>query len=321
VVTADARAILTRAADHLGASRPLEGPQARVIRETWRQLIVASRPHEPAIAYVLPRTTESGYDALGSSFYEELPDGTPRFASPAAKAAYAREFGPYVPIPPKPRVESHAGPDQADPNYLNLSAHQVLTLPTNPAALKASLIVQSSGLIAQGEPHDLVYLASRLLAFGPTPPAVQAALARLLADLPGVRRVGTATIGGRRADILAFPPQHGAGLAQRLAFDRQTGTLLEELDVLTRRSSGYPSVAPGTVINAIAYSTTIAATIDTPVQPPAVTPADAPQPTNVATSTPSTVTRTRTKPTTKPGGPSSPGGGDSRRPSSHPGRS
>jgi hypothetical protein len=41
----------------------------------------------------------------------------------------------------------------------------------------------------------------------------------------------------------------------------------------------------------------------------------------VATSTPSAITATRTKPTTKPGGPSSPGGGDSRRPSSHPGPS
>lgn len=285
VGAADAQTILTQAADHLSAGRPLEGTQARVIRETWLQLIVASKPHKPPIAYVLPRTTESGFDARGSSFYEELPDGTPRFASAAAKAAYVREFGPYAAIPPKPRIENHAGPNQPDPNFLNLSAHQVLTLPTTPAALKARLIGQRSGLIAQSEPHDLVSLASRLLTFGPTPPAVQAALARLLADLPGVRRVGTATIGGHRADILAFPPQYGDGVSQRLAFDRQTGALLEELDVLTEGSPGYPGVAPGTIINAIAYSTAIAATIDSPVHPPAVPPVDGPRPTKVTTST------------------------------------
>jgi hypothetical protein len=278
VPTADAAAILARVAEHLGQGRALVGTQARVIRETWLQLVVNAAPHRPPVAYVLPRTTESGYDALGGSFYEELPDGSPRFANVAAKAAYVREFGPYVPIPPKPRIESHPGANPPDPNYLNLSAHAVLTLPSDPAALEARLVGQRSGLIAQDEPHDLVYLASRLLTFGPTPPAVQAALARLLATLPGVRRVGAARIGGRPADILAFPAARGVGVAERLAFDRRTGALLEEIDVLVTPGGGYPGVKPGTVINAIAYSTTIAPTLDTRVQPPAVTPADAPRP-------------------------------------------
>jgi hypothetical protein len=62
-----------------------------------------------------------------------------------------------------------------------------------------------------------------------------------------------------------------------LAFDLQTGALLEEIDVLSERSPGYPGLAAGTVINAIAYSTATAATLDTSIQPTAVTPADGPR--------------------------------------------
>jgi hypothetical protein len=152
----------------------------------------------------------------------------------------------------------------------------VLTLPSDPTALLARLRGQRRGLAEQSEPHDVVSLASRLLTFGPTPPT--AGLARVLATLPGVRRVGTATIGGHFADILAFPPPRGVGTGQRLAFDRRTGELLEEIDVLVRRSRALPSVASGTVINAIAYSTAVAPSLDTPVRPRAIMPADGPRP-------------------------------------------
>jgi hypothetical protein len=53
VLAADAQTILIRAADHLGAGPALEGTQARVIREGWLQLVVASKPGEPELAYVL----------------------------------------------------------------------------------------------------------------------------------------------------------------------------------------------------------------------------------------------------------------------------
>jgi len=272
VPSAEAAAILDRAATHLAAGSPLQGTQARVIREDMLQLIVDPGKHGATYRYVLPRTIESGFDALGNSFYEELPDGRPRFADAAADAAYIRAFGAYVPIPPKPRIEQHNGPDGADPNVLNLSAREVLTLPVDPAALKARLLGQSSSLESQDEPTDLVFLATRLLTFGPTPPAVQAALARLLATLPGVHRIGTATIGGRRADILSFPG------AMQLAFDQRTGQLLEEIDLLPHRSSGYPGVAPGSVVDAIAYSTKVAPTIDTPTNVPGAIPVDGPRP-------------------------------------------
>jgi hypothetical protein len=154
----------------------------------------------------------------------------------------------------------------------------VLTLPSDPTALLARLRGQRRGLAEQSEPHDVVSLASRLLTFGPTPPTVRAGLARVLATLPGVRRVGTATIGGHFADILAFPPPRGVGTGQRLAFDRRTGELLEEIDVLVRRSRALPSVASGTVINAIAYSTAVAPSLDTPVRPRAIMSADGPRP-------------------------------------------
>ncbi|MFZ1995534.1 MAG: hypothetical protein WAU75_15590, partial [Solirubrobacteraceae bacterium] len=217
---------------------------------------------------------EEGYDGLGNAFYEEMPDGTPHFADPAD----VRRFGPYVPVAPKPRIEQHYGADQPDPNFLNLSAHDVLTLPADPAALRARLLRLRPGLAAQSENWAPVQLIARLLTFGPTPPAVQSALARVLATLPGVRRAGTATIGGHPADILAFPAPRGVGVAERLAFDRRTGMLLEEIDVLARRSRGYPGVAPGEVINAIAYSAAVAPTIHTAMNPPALTPADGPRP-------------------------------------------
>jgi hypothetical protein len=278
VPTAEAAAILSRAAQHLAQGSPLVGSQARVIREDWLQLVARADRHGRSYRYVLPRTTEEGYDALGNAFYEELPDGRPRFADAAAKSAYTLRFGRYLPIPPKPRIEQRYGPNAPDPNVLNLSAHDVLTLPTDPAALRARLLALRPGLAAQGEHWDPVGLISRLLTFGPTPPAVQSALAHILATLPGVHRAGTATIGGHRADVLAFPAPHGVGISQRLAFDRRTGELLEEIDVLVRRSRGLPGVNPGEVVNAIAYSPVVAPTIDTAVHPRPVTPVDGPRP-------------------------------------------
>ena len=278
VPTAEAAAILTRAAQHLAQSSPLSGSRARVIREDWLQLVTGRGGHGRPYRYVLPRTTEVGYDALGNEFYEEMPDGAPHFADAAAKAAYVRRFGPYRPIPPKPRIEQHYGVNGPDPDYLDLSAHEVLTLPPDPAALRARLLRLGPGLAAQSEHYDPVDLISRLLTFGPTPPAVQSALARVLAALPGVRRAGSAMIGGHLADILAFPASRGTGTSKRLAFDRRTGALLEEIDVLVRPSRGLPGVAPGEVINAIAYSSAVAPAIGTAVHLRPASPVGGPRP-------------------------------------------
>ena len=269
-VPSAAAAILTRAAAHLAAGSALHGAQARVIREDMLQLVGDQGKDGRTYYYVLPRAMESGFDALGNWFYVELPDGQPRFADPAAAAAYVRAVGPYVPVPPKPRLEQHHGTNTPNPDFLNLSAAQVMALPSDPKALKARLLAQARIIATQGEAHDLVYVASRLLTFGPTPPAVQAALARLLAKLPGVRHVGTASIGREVADVLSFPG------GTRLAFDRRTGQLLEEIDVLPHRSPGYPGLRSGTVVDVIAFTTRIAPTIDTRIKVPASMPVGAP---------------------------------------------
>lgn len=269
-VPSAAAAILNRAAAHLAAGGALRGAQARVIREDMLQLVGGQAKDGSTYYYVLPRTVEQGFDSLGNAFYEELPDGRPRFADAAAKAGYVRALGRYVAIAPKPRIEQHFGVDGSDPNVLNLSARQVLGLPTDPARLKARLQRQRPGLRAQADPESLVSMATRLLTFGPTPPAVQAAVARLLAQLPGVHRVGTERIGRRTADVLSFPG------GTRLAFDRRTGQLLEQIDVLARRSRGYPGVRPGTVVDVTAFTTRIAPTIDTPITVPASRPVQAP---------------------------------------------
>lgn len=269
-VPSAAAAILNRAAAHLAGGGALRGMRARVTREDILQLVGDEAKNGLTYYYVLPRTTQSGFDALGNWFYEELPDGQPHFADPGAKANYVRAVGRYVPVPPKPRLEQHYGVDTANPNFLNLSAHQVMTLPNRPAALKARLLKQAPVLASQSEPHDLVDLLSRLLTFGPTPPAVQAALARLLAEVPSVHRVGTVRIGRHLADILAFPG------GTRLAFDRGTGQLLEQIDVLPHRSSGYPSLRPGSIVDVIAFTTRIVPTINAPISLPASAPVDVP---------------------------------------------
>src|ERR1700722_1520289 len=134
VPSAEAAAILDRAATHLAAGTPLRGTQARVIREDMLQLVADPGKHGLSYHYVIPRTIEQGFDALGNEFYEEMPDGRPRFADAAAEAAYVRAYGPYAPISPKPRIEQHWGANGSDPNALNLSAREVLALPANPTA-------------------------------------------------------------------------------------------------------------------------------------------------------------------------------------------
>jgi hypothetical protein len=180
-------------------------------------------------------------------------------------------------VPPKPRIESHSGATVRDPNFLDLSPAEVLALPTQPGALRARLLAVRTRL-DPSEPRDLMDMASRLLVFGPTPPAVRSGLAKLLAELPGVRPLGQILIGGHEADLLAFPSQRHAPFEQRLAFDRQTGQLLETIDVLARPSRNYPGLPAGTVIDATAYSTAIAPTLDTSVHVPDITPAGGPTP-------------------------------------------
>ena len=70
----------------------------------------------------------------------------------------------------------------------------------------------------------------------------------------------------------------GVGISQRLAFDRRSGDLLEEIDVLVRRSRGLPGVKVGEVVDAVAYSAAVAPTSDTTVHPRSVAPVDGPRP-------------------------------------------
>jgi hypothetical protein len=277
VPAAQAKVILDRAAQHLADGVPLRGAQARIIRQDLVQLVYGRGPHGQRYSYVLARTLQSGYDERGGWFYEELPDGHPQFADAAARAAYLKQFGPYVPVPPKPRIESRGGADVRDPNFLDLTPAEVEALPTEPSALRARLLGVRSRQ-EPSDPRDLVDLASRLLIFGPTPPAVRAGLAKLLATLPGVHLVGQIRVGGHDADLLAFPPRQRGPFEQRLAFDRHTGELLETIDVLTHASRRYPTLRAGTVVDATAFSTVIAPTLDTPVHVPDVTPVGGPLP-------------------------------------------
>ncbi|QXJ23802.1 CU044_5270 family protein [Actinomadura graeca] len=102
---------------------------------------------------------------------------------------------------------------------------QIAGLPTDPAALKAALDkvwTQAGGRADQGVPTAVtVQEIADLLVSAPVPPAMQAALYRVLADLPISRSRGTVTDRlGRRG--VAFWADTGA-LDEKLIVDPRTG--------------------------------------------------------------------------------------------------
>ncbi|MEV3921034.1 hypothetical protein [Actinomadura coerulea] len=153
-----------------------------------------------------------------------------------------------------------------------LTLKEVQDLPDDPAALAEMFYTPLSptgvlGMRAKRVPpasHSLRVTAS-LLENVPLPPRVRAGLMRALADQPGVRSLGAAADPlGRTGVALAVdnpvakvdgeygaPPQERGEYRSRseLVFDRETGELLAELDVLTRPGGAYREQAPGFVIN------------------------------------------------------------------------
>jgi hypothetical protein len=254
-----AAAVLEHAAELLRDDRPLTGMQARVVRADSLQLVTQRDSSGHDHTYVLPRHREYRFDAQGGSSYKEFADGAPQFPTPDAKAAFDDAFGAYTPVAPKPRAMLTTDPGEPNPDTLGLSTHDVVNLPVEASALQARLTEVTTTLPGD-ESSSLEDLAVRLLVFGPTPPAVRAGLAELLAATPDVRKAGVERVGGREADVLAFGARDG--FARQVFVDRQTGAVLEERTVLTRVDPDLPGTQPGTVINAAAYTTAIVSSLD-----------------------------------------------------------
>ena len=270
-----AAAVLENAADLLRDDRPLTGAQARVVRVDSLQLVTRRDSGGHDHAYVVARRWEQRFDAQGRSSYEELADGAPRFATAAAKTAFEDAFGPYSSVAPKPRIVLTTEPQEPNPNTLGLSAQEVLNLPTEASALQARL-ARLAATVPSDESSTVADMAIRLLVFGPTPPAVRAGLAELLAATPGLHKVGVARVGDREGDVLALDVEYG--FVRQIVVDRQTGELLEERTILTHADPNLPGVRPGTVLNATAYTTAVVTSLDAPGHPAGTTPSGGPQP-------------------------------------------
>lgn len=258
-----AAAVLERAAQQLQDDRPLAPGQVRVVRVDMRQLVVQRDAAGRVHGFVLPRTWEERVDRDGQWSFGERPDGAPVFASAAARAAYEAAFGPYRAIAPKPAALG--GPhtaDEPDPGLLGLSANQVLTLPAEPAALRARLEALRSTQPADS-PSDVATMAVRLLAMGPTPPAVRAGLAEVLAQLPEVHVVGEEIVGHRLGTTLELPG--GDGWRTQTVIAADDGELLATRTVLTRPDPQVPGSRAGTVLDVRAYTTAITDSFAAPV--------------------------------------------------------
>jgi hypothetical protein len=144
----------------------------------------------------------------------------------------------------------------ADPSgrKRRLTRAQLENLPADPAKL-AKIVFPATTLPSGAKPRPLVP-AQRVIAIGallrqPITPKVQAALMRLLATQPGVRRVGTVTdpLGRKGVAVAgAWSNRPGYKSEEQLVFDAKTGAYLAGQEVLTTPGGIYKTQKPGFVI-------------------------------------------------------------------------
>ncbi len=124
-------------------------------------------------------------------------------------------------------------------------------LPTDPDALRAqlgALIARALGQARRPAGEAERELRGAVIGLleqtaAPTPPALQAALLRLLGQLPGVEARGTTTDSLGRRGVVVATTHIDLGQRHELVFDPTTGALLETRDVTTRATSLYPGMA------------------------------------------------------------------------------
>jgi len=258
-----AAAVLERAAEQLRDDRPLGPGEVRVVRVDMRQLVVQEDAAGHARGFVLPRAWEDRVDREGRWSWSAHPDGAPVFASDAARAAYEAAFGPYEPVSPKPAVmDATRSAEDPNPDLLGLSSNDVLALPADPGQLRARLEALRGAQPADG-PNDIATMAIRLLVMGPTPPALRAALAEVLAQLPGVRVAGEEVVGSELATTLDLPDHDG--WRTQVVIGARDGRLLATRTVLTEPDPQIPGSHAGMVLDLQVYSTAIVRSFAAPV--------------------------------------------------------
>jgi hypothetical protein len=128
-----------------------------------------------------------------------------------------------------------AGLVSAEPPGLNSSSQppwaQVAALPTEPAALRARLLILRDQPRSAAPDLDLFALIGRLLSESPSPPSLRAALIQVLGDDPDVRVIGKADdpLGrpGFALEWVSPPAVPGAQpVTMRILLDPATGRML-----------------------------------------------------------------------------------------------
>jgi len=246
-----------------------EGDGQRSSFSGWRT------PRQAFMAVTLPETRETWWGTSGRGRERvELGAKPISFPNPYARRAWLARHRDWAgDVTDQPRG-ANARPSAFSIGPVTTAALEAL--PTDPDALRARFLGSIERAFAQagrpvrGAQRELRWAVISLLeqTAAPTPPALQAALLRLLGQLPGVEPRGTTTDAvGRRGFVVATTYLE---LAQRheLVIDPATGALLETRDVTTRASSLYPGMntaetrqAAGTTIRATRVESAIVGSI------------------------------------------------------------
>lgn len=182
------------------------------------------------------------------------------------EAAWQRAGSPTTVKVPKPKpaeLQTTPGKLQGNPvdtaqmfaiGSRNVSLKQLNSLPTDPAALRKALLSDFDG--GGGDmPTDrgqwLLGVTASLVVDLPVSDSVRAAAYRLLAELPGVRELGTVRdVRGRTGQAVAFTqdsPQVGSSEV-RLIIDADTGRALAQEHRAVRPGGNWAWISPGALI-------------------------------------------------------------------------
>ncbi|CNE67220.1 Uncharacterised protein [Mycobacterium tuberculosis] len=196
--------------------------------------------------------------------------GSPKKAHiPDPEGAGSAVFLDMAPQKPQPRWWP-----EDDTDFDGMTMKQVTRLPTEPEALKNTLLglkghwhaVSSDGekaepiraLRGQERVRALSDVAGDLLSTAPTPPKVRAAVFRMLADLPGVKPEGRTTDPlGRTGTVVSLPlattaplglftaPRQLGTYRRQFIIDPATGSLLAIRDLVARPPHGSRKLPTG----------------------------------------------------------------------------